>query len=424
MHKVKIMKKIIQLSIALFAVSAQAQTTIYDTVSTGALYANQVWYSLSNDEVGSQPKDDWDLAIEISGFNSSIMVNTQKEGLTVYQTPFNWSQWSQFDTTGYKQWNLLHNSDSLWDIGALNKTGTYNSSDLGWGTYDGTTHMINGTRLFLITSASGMMKLGVQNLANGAYTITYAKIDNSDSTTFTVAKTDYTDRNFAYYTFATKALTNREPSNKTWDLTFTRYIYNNYPLTGGGTMPYPVTGVLLNKKVKAAEVRNTYIPTTNDYTNQTFGPKISEIGSDWKAFTGSTYMITDSLVFFVQDLSQNIWKVVMTGFAGGSTGNYMFSKQKLGNLSVASVNESNKVYVYPNPVSSNGIITLLTDLDNTLNNVSISITDVNGRVLYEDTKPVQNAMGAYEIQNINTNGIYFINLKSDNLTVTKKIIVF
>lgn len=41
--------------------STQAQAVI-DTVSIGANYTNQVWYSLQNDEQGSSAKNNWDLA--------------------------------------------------------------------------------------------------------------------------------------------------------------------------------------------------------------------------------------------------------------------------------------------------------------------------------------------------------------------------
>jgi hypothetical protein len=420
------MKKIILSISILTALNSMAQI-VTDTVSTGANYTNQVWYSLLNDEIKSHPKDSWDLGIELSGFNSSIHVNTTKTGTAVYLSPYNWGQWNQFDTAGYKSWAALHNSDTMWDIGALNKPGNYDTEDLGWGTYDNSTHVISGTRLYLITlPGNKFIKLGVASLANGTYTITYSNTDKTDSTTFKVIKSNYTERNFVYYNFVTKTIVDREPSNKTWDLTFTRYIYNNYPSGPGTFIQQPVSGLLQNKGVKIAEVRKTDIMTTNTYTGRTFTSRMNEIGSDWKTynFNNNTYTITDSLVYFVQDLKRNIWKVVMTGFSGNVAGNYVFTKQKLGNLSVASFDDNNKVFIYPNPAAQGQSITLITDLGNGINATKLSISDMNGQVVFEDINPVNNNLGAIEIPFAFSKGVYFISIETPNGTLTQKLLSF
>jgi hypothetical protein len=415
------MKKIIFTASILIAFSVKAQIII-DTVSTGPSYTKQIWYSLQNDEVGSQSKDNWDLGIELTGFNSSILVNTQKPGTAVYATPYTWTQWNTFDTTGYKGWMALHNSDTMWDIGALNKTGVYNTEDLGWGTYNNNTHIISGTRLFLLTlTGNKFIKLGVKSLANGVYTITYAYTDNSDSTAFTVTKADYSNRNFVYYAFDTKTIINREPDNKTWDLTFTRYIYNDYPAGGGTFIQQIVTGILQNKGVKVAEVRKTSIPNTNNYNGRAFTSRINEIGSDWKTynFMSNTYSITDSLVYFVQDLDRNIWKLVMTGFSGSAAGNYMFTKQKLGNLSITSFDADNHVYVYPNPLIPGQSVTLITELSSASR---LFITDANGKLIYENLNPEINGLGAIEIPHQFEKGVYFISIQSAEGNITKKLL--
>jgi hypothetical protein len=419
------MKKIILSACILMAVNSRAQVII-DTVSTGAGYANQIWYSLQNDEVGTQSKDNWDLGIELSGFNSSILVNTAKSGSAVYQTPFTWSQWSKFDTAGYKSWTPLHNSDTMWDIGALNKTGIYNSEDLGWGTYDMNTHVIGGTRLFLMTlTGNKFIKLGVKSLASGVYTITYMNTDGSDSTTFTVKKTDYPNKNFVYYNFTTKALVDREPATKTWDLTFTRYIYNNYPNGSGGFVQQLVSGVLQNKTVKVAEVRNVNDSTFKDYTGKTFTSRISEIGSDWKVFdlNSFSYKVTDSLVYFVQDIDKNFWKVVFTGFAS-ATGDYIFTKEKLQKLSVASFNTDNRVYVYPNPAASGNTVSIITDFKGDLGTSKLSIMDINGKVVFENNHPALDGFGAYQIPFNFDKGVYFISIQTAQGTMTQKLLSF
>jgi hypothetical protein len=418
------MKKLILSISILTALNSMAQI-VTDTVSTGLNYTNQVWYSLLNDEVRSHPKDSWDLGIELSGFNSSILVNTQKPGTAVYLSPFKWNQWHEFDTAGYKSWAALHNSDTMWDIGALNKPGVYDTEDLGWGTYDNSTHVIGGTRLYLITlPGNKFIKLGVASLANGTYTITYSNTDKSDSTTFKIVKSNYPDRNFVYYNFVTKTIVDREPGFKTWDLTFTRYIYNNYPAGPGNFIQQPVTGLLQNKGVKVAEVRKTGIAATNSYEGRDFTSKMNEIGSDWKTYdlNTNTYSIKDSLVYFVQDLKKNIWKVVMTGFSGNGAGNYIFTKQKLGNLEVTSFNKDNHVSVYPNPATEGRNITLLTDFGKDINASKIRITDMNGQVVFEDNNPVNDGLGVIEIPFTFSKGVYFISIDTANGTLTRKLL--
>ena len=417
------MKKIILSACILFAANSKAQV-IVDTVSTGLNYTNQIWYSLAKDEVKTQPKDNWDLGIEITGFSASILVNTQKAGTAAYQTPYNRAQWSQFDTAGYTKWNALHNSDTSWGIGALNKVASGADEDLGWGTYDVNTHFISGSRLFLLVSGGKFLKLSIDSLKNSVYKITYMNIDGTDSTTFTVAKSAYKNKNFAYYDFATKSVIDREPSNIAWDLTFTKYIYNNYPLMGGGTMPYPVTGILQNKGVKIAEVTNVN-DTIKDYAGRAFATRINEIGSDWKTFTGGTYVITDSLVYFVQDIDKNYWKVILKGFSGSTLGNYMFTKEKLKNLvSVASFNADNRVAIYPNPAASGNSVYMITDFKGDLGASNLVITDINGKVVFQNTNISLDGFGAIEIPFSFDKGVYFISVQTQQGTMTQKLLSY
>src|SRR5687767_6600059 len=92
----------------LASVSSVAQVTT--TVSVGAGYADQKWYSLANGEQASQPKDNWDLAFEITGFTSAIFANTQKVNFAVYKAPFSIANYASVDTAGIANWPVLYNS--------------------------------------------------------------------------------------------------------------------------------------------------------------------------------------------------------------------------------------------------------------------------------------------------------------------------
>lgn len=419
------MKKSIIFILCLMPFIQKAQTTVTDTVSTGPNYVNQIWYSLADDVISSQAKDNWDLAFELTGFNSSVLVNTQKTGVHVYLSPFTWTNWSSFDSTGYSSWTELHNSDTTWEIGALNRPGTYDTEDMGWGTYDMGSHGVSGTRLYLLNlPGNKFYQLGIKSLIAGTYTVTYKTLDNSDSTTFTVKKSDYNNKHFAYYSIETKTVLDREADNTVWDFTFTKYIYNNYPAGPGMFLDYPVTGMLHNKSVLVAEVRNTDVVNNVDYQNQNYSKRINEVGSDWKTFNNSTFKfeITDSLLYFVQDVNGDFWKLVMTGFGGSGNGNYILNKQKLTNSSVLSFENQNKLIVYPNPAASNSNLYIVCNFE-VKSDVTVVITDINGKVVYEALVNQVDGFQAIEIPANLTHGVYNININDGASSVNKLVVV-
>jgi hypothetical protein len=149
-----------------------------DVVITGEGYANQVWYSMENGEVGSADLNNWDLAFEIIGISASIRANTQK-GLVVYQAPFATGEWESL-TELDPNWPSLNNDITSWHRGAFNLHST-SDFDLGWGIYNPITHFVTGDSLYVIELAEGgTKKLRIDVLASGVYTFTYANLDGSD----------------------------------------------------------------------------------------------------------------------------------------------------------------------------------------------------------------------------------------------------
>lgn len=375
-----------------------------DTVSVAAGYANQVWYSLPNDEQGNAPKDNWDIAFEASGFSASILANTQK-GLVAYQSPYAIAQWSTVDTAGIANWPSLHNSDIDWEGGALN-TNPDGNTDLGWGEYNMNTHAVNGDSIFVVQLLSGAWKkLRINSLTSGTYSFTYANLDGSNEQTATLAKSDYSGKNFAYYSLEGNTALDREPATSTWDVTFTKYITT---IMAPAPTPYGVTGVLLNKNVLAVKASTVDVDTV-DYNNYTFQSDINTIGYDWKAFAGS-WVIEDSLVYFIQRSNGDIWKVIFTGFGGSTSGNYIFTKEQVYTApTVSGINHIEEVAVlsiYPNPTREQFqvIYTANTEAVNT-----IKVFDLAGRVAYEESF---NANAGLNQQAINiaglTKGIYLV----------------
>ncbi|HEX2616192.1 MAG TPA: T9SS type A sorting domain-containing protein [Flavobacteriales bacterium] len=358
------------LSALLFS-AAQAQETV--TVTTTPGYAEQLWYSLADGPQGHAAANQWDLAFEINGgFTVSVQVNTAI-GERVFQSPYTVAQWAQVDTLGMAAgWPALIGSDTSWSYGALNQN-ISGEFDLGWGSYNMATHVVVGDSVFVLQLANGdWKKLRIDALATGVYTFTYSALDGSSEHTGTIAKADYTGKNFAYWNMSTNAVIDREPQTGSWDLLFTKYT----TLLGPG-MPYGVTGALQNKGVSVAQV-NDLPPAEATHEGQTYASAINTIGYDWKYFdmTNMVYVIDDSLTYFVKDLPGNLWKVVFTEFGGGATGDITFTKELISAVGIDEPAPAGQVVLYPNPVE-NGQVQLVLDVPAT--QADVAVFDLTGK---------------------------------------------
>lgn len=406
--------------------NSNAQVVI-DTVSVGAGYANQKWYSLQNDELGTQSKDNWDLAFEISGYTASILANVQKTNFAVYRAPYAIAQYAAIDTAGISSWPMLYNSDTTWTSGAFNSTANLsNSFDLGWGTYNSVTHIITGDSCYVVKlSPTTYKKLKLVDLNGGTYSFEYANLDGSASQSQSVVKGNYTGKNFIYFDMSANAVVDREPAASSWDLTFVKYISFVPP---SGT-PYAVTGVLSNKGVLVAQADN--VPSPVSYTNfsaHNFQTAINTIGYDWKEINMSTFAwdIKGDTVFFVKDKPGSIWKLRFTKFSGSSTGNFIFSKEKLSSVGIHELNGNMaSMALYPNPSSGNSV-NLLLSVNAFAPHAALAIYDINGKLISETAI---NELNADQINTVpvNTdglsNGVYIINVSVNGASVNQKLII-
>jgi hypothetical protein len=375
---------VLAFSFSLGAAAAGAQTLIKDTVSVGAnsagrvSYPDQVWYSLANDEQGRADRTEWDIAFDLKSSYSGVQVN-HPAGVTIWKYPKNdlANGWASVDTAGLSKWTAHYNSDTSWDIGAIGVTADLNNSNLDWGVYNPASHIVTGDSLFIIKLADGAVKkFAIDKLSGGVYTFRYADLNGSNAQTATIDKADYTDRNFAYVSLSTNKIMDREPAAAKWDLLFTLYSTNLGVWS-------PVTGVLQNRGVKAVRVsRLNDLATNTNYSSQTFRSAINTLGYNWKSLSGGTYKVNDSELHFVRTASGDIWKVVFTGFGGVSTGNFIFSKQKLYSAVVPAgighIAAPFGLVVYPNPASGSDV-QLIADLTGNTAAVHIDITDMSGR---------------------------------------------
>lgn len=414
------MKKLLLFSIgAMFALGANAQTVITDSVIIGAGYANQVWYSMNNDEQGTQAKDNWDLAFDMVSIQSSIRINSAA-GVKLWGYPkSDISGWSSVDTTGLSTWMNRWNSDTSWAYGAM---GIYadpnNGFDLDWGIYDLTTHKVVGDSLYIIQLTNGdYKKLWMVELASGVFSFKFADLNGSNEITASVTKSNYTGKNFAYYSIANQTALNREPNATDWDLVFTQY-------TGFVPIPYTLTGVLHNRGVFVAQADNIPNPATYvDYGSQTYMSEINTIGYDYKSFNGTSYDIKDSVVYFVATDNGDVWKVLFTGFES-SNGMTIFTKQKLLGTSISNVNDiTSTMALVPNPAAASST-KLVYKLGADVENAFVTVYDLTGKVVYHTPIESNSGLHQYSIPTGNLiSGTYIVSVKTSAGQGQQKLVI-
>lgn len=413
------MKQIITLSLALSAsVVLQAQTSV--TVSTAAGISDQVWYSLQNGEVDNAPLAEWDLAFEMTGFTSSILVNTAK-GLVVYETPSAIGFWDNVNTLDSANWTRIDNSDTSWSAGALTHGNNLVNPDglnVGWGDYNMATHVIAGSRIYAIqlADATTWLKLRINSLSNGVFSFTYANLDGTGSHDATLVKTDFTGKNFGYWSFETNATLDREPATTDWDLLFTKYI---------GFVPtaYPVAGVLQNKGVTALQVDD--VPTADaEWTSAPFSTEMNIIGSDWKSydFDLNAYTTVPDRTYFVKDGAGNIWKLVFTAFGGSTTGDMTFEQELVSSTGIAeAAARQGTLLVQPNPVTD-GNVELVMDVP--AHEGTLQVYNAAGQLMMDRAwkgTPGLSVRGL-DVSGL-SKGLYTVRFSSSVATVTAKLAI-
>jgi hypothetical protein len=413
------------------AITGATAQVVLDTVSLGSGYANQIWYSLPDDEQGSQAKNNWDLAFRTSGsMGSSIMVNHSNGGALWAYPKADKAGWATVDTNGLSTWPAQYNMETKW-TGALGRYADIsNPYDLGWGIYDLGTHYVIGDSIYILKTQTGAFKkLVINRLASGTYTFTYANLNGTDSTTSTIAKSAYSTKNFGYFNLDTKMAIDREPAKDNWDLVFGQYSTGDYATTMG-IAGYTVTGILVNDtlQIAKAKVDPATRATYNTYSAHSFSNAINEIGYNWKSYDGATmtYKLNDSAVYFVRRNNGDIWKLILTGFAS-STGSTMFSKEKI--FTATSINESvdkshATVIVSPNPAYGSQNVNIVYHFDEKVSDAMINIYDLSGRVVL--TAPLENSAGlhAYTIYgNALNSGVYILSVVADNHKMQQKLII-
>ncbi len=415
-------------------VHVNAQFVVNDTVTTSAENKDMTFYSLATGAKTLVANNDWHLAFSVrpSAFPSntlqgaSIRIN-EALGVKVYQVlGFDEDSFGvSIDTTGFRTWQQLNDSDSLLDLGALNKGLNIGVFNYGWGTYSGPpNHNVVGTKVYLLELPGGSIKklLIYQLDRDTAWDVKYANIDNSAYQEVRIPKRNYPGKNYVYLNLGNNMVKDKEPASSDWDLQFLRYAATD--ILSAKTVA--ITGVWSNKGTLIAKRKGVEV-TDNNYSSLTFSPDMNTIGWNWKTlvsnqqylsgkdvpFFEDIYRIEDSLAYFVQTLSGNIYKLVFTGYGGYSRGTISFYTESLTATSIAEPKENGQVIVFPNPCHS--ALNVLLQAPSI-----ISVYDIAGKMIVQQTVSEKSfALNTSEL----ANGIYLLAVTAQGHTSVNRFAV-
>ncbi len=404
--------------------AAPAALTAQQTVSTGAGYADEVYYDLETGTAVKSPLNSWDIGFQVTGFASSIITNGGNN-VQLYAVPEKAAKdfGSAVDTAGLSAgWTPWYNSTGTWDMGAFTMDADPGNGDFGWGTYSMINHTVSGTTLYVIVLPNGTAKqIVISGLASGVYTFKYADLDGSNQMTATLDKKTAAGKNFLYYSIGNGTIVDREPQTEAWDLLFGKYIDFAGPNLD---IPYGVTGVRSNAGVLVADVTTATPATEPAPAEEAYSDVINTIGYDWKSFSGGSYVIRPDQVFFVRTRESAIYRVIFTGFGGSATGNFDFTSQALGVSSVESEGAvAASLAIYPNVVDRDAQLSCVYTIERPAGAARLSVVDPAGRVVLERGLDASSGMHVEPVRIDAPAGLYMVVLNIDGKQTNRRLML-
>ncbi len=420
--------KLLSLSLALMTLttmSAQTDENGYTTVelTTGAGYANRVFFDLSGNTIVSQDAYNWDVAFKrTSAYNFGTRINDAQD-IAVYEASNDPADWDNIDIADIEDWgDPLYNPDLTTDLseGAFEQ----GSASYGWGEYSG--GGLNGTVIFVLKYPNDVYyKFYIESyygLQNG-YTFKYSKWDGTAwEADITKSIANGTNNHlFNYYSFDTDdVVANNEPEIGTWDLMFTRY-WTDYPYMGT-TIKYRLSGTLQAPGVTIAKVQPETQATADDFTAPTeddYSAVISTIGHSWKPTSG----VYDDMVYYIKK-DNELYRLYFIENGGTANGNMYFKYKAIGeNASTINFENKSSFSIYPNPAVDKQV-TLIYDITENASNGEVAVYNISGQKVY--SSQIANNSGFYQ-QNLNlsdlSSGVYIVKVQIGNYSANQKLII-
>lgn len=412
-------KNIISIFSLLLGTGAFAQA-VSDIVTTGTGYVHHQFYNLENGIISGVEYDSWNIGFGVDAFTYDAPIRFNSLLGDVKELPnadIN-DELYDVDTTGWADQDARYDSDENIFQGALSRD-YIDEQDLDyyWGKYSTTTHIISPTKTFgtQIGADFYVMRFKLAAITN-IYTIEFAKLGDTQSTSTDIPLNNYSTKNYVYFNLANNSVVDFEPNKADWDLYFGKYITNYQNI-----MMYPVTGVLNNVGTQVAEIIDD---NAEDYTyssSVTFSALNNVIGYDWKQAGQGGVTMADTVVYFVKAKSGSIWKIFFTDFISGTgtgadAGSFIFDKTL---ISTVGTQENTSIFtqVYPNP--ANDKVQIVVDA---LDNTQVEIFNLNGQKVYET-----NINNGFQTVTIPTdhfiNGIYQVVVSNNGVSSITKLAV-
>jgi hypothetical protein len=360
------------------------------TISTGAGYNFQSYFSLSTGEEKLVANATWDIAFAVySPFTSGVFINESAgtvQGQSVAAIELYDGLTDDFSIVPDPEFLAdyrLYNPEESWEIGAFNETrDPEDPFDYGWGFYNFQTHEVVGARVFVIKLRDGSYKkMEIQSMAASMYTFRVANLDGSDEHTYTINKNDFPGQTLAYFSLTTGETVAVEP-DAGYDLIYQRYISPVYEPVNQIWLQYAVTGIVSGLHVEVAVASEVDPDEVNveDFLGE-FTDEIGAIGHDWKSFTGTSWVLPEDRVYFVKTADNHIWKLWFIDFEGSTTGTAVFEKTDLGELTSGVISPEMmgiRTLLYPNPSPDQLYIALELPSD-FIAKATLVATDFSGR---------------------------------------------
>lgn len=373
--------------VALLFLSAQAMNAQeYVEVAVGALYSNQVYYTINDNAKTTLDNQDWDLAFTLGQADVGVLINESTDHVFTGSSPelklyFTYEEDFSAVIDASILTDSIYNDEVSWQSGAFNQLAdAMNPFDFGWGTYNPANHVVTGQWVYALKLRDdSWKKIKIESLSMGIYTVKYADLDGANEVTLTINQADY-DSPMAYFSFATGEVT-ASPSG--WDFVFQRYLSPIPAGAGGALVEYPTVGLLSAPGIEVAEVRGVVDPSYDDYIGS-LEATTDLVGYDWKEFDLGSFqwVIESDLTYFVKMEDNQVWKVVFTDFEGSSTGNIVFQKTDLGIINAILDPESNfkEAGVFPNPIEDDFTVTF--SLKEARNTLSLQLVNALGQTVW------------------------------------------
>jgi hypothetical protein len=295
-----------------------------ETINMGANSTRDVYYSLSNSDVNSIERSDWDIAFSVPLQTATILIN-EGAGVELYAIG-DTNEWESVDVNSYLNlYQRLNNKTNWWE-GAFNINAT-GFPNYGWGTYHASgDHNVVGDSIYVLKLSDGSFKKFMVEAklgANSANILRWADLDGNNEITKTFSTTPYFDKkHFIHYSVVDQVVVEVEPDISEWDLLFTRYV-EMIPTGPSSFMYYPFMGVLTNPDVKAAKLTGIDPEklTASDIPDA-FSTSANIIGYDWKISDPVTHEISlaDSTGYFIQSVDGKTYALYFTEYAGKAIG--------------------------------------------------------------------------------------------------------